>query len=194
MGTISVTPDGVVTTVTLTEKAAMDALSEDDYRDIYQEVRGFDEGTGKYRVSLNEYVVAIHSQFSKALWSKWHTGQSGLNRTMRNELRIAVGQPVLPPTVGEVMAGVNPDARVVRIGDGRTDQVLLVADPGPLVIVANGQVSAMRGRPAPAPCARPRHLVRPVATKVQNTRRLAAGRSWAEVIEAGLDAIERVRG
>ena len=186
MGTISVAPDGSVTAVTLTERATVDSLTEDDYRGIYQALRRFDERTGKYQMSLDEFVVVIRSQFSKSLWSKWHGGQPSLNHTMRNELRIATGRPVLPPTVGEVMAGVNPDALVVRIGEGRPDQVLLVAERGPLVIVANGKVTARRGRPAPRP-GTPRRLVRPVATPQQNAVRLAQGRTWREVIEAGLN-------
>jgi hypothetical protein len=60
---------------------------------------------GKRVMSLDAFVTAVRSTFSKAQWSKYHNGQAPLNRTMRNELRTAVGLPLLPPTLAEVNAG-----------------------------------------------------------------------------------------
>ena len=71
-----------------------------------------------YRMSLDAFVAAVQSAFSKALWSKYHNGQAPLNRTMRNELRTAVGLPLLPPTVAAVMQGVDSNALVVQGGNG----------------------------------------------------------------------------
>jgi hypothetical protein len=177
----------------LTQNASRDSLSDQDYRDIYQEVRGYDDTTGAYRVSLDNFVTQIGSQFSKALWSKYHNGHAELNRTMRNELRAAVGLDRLPLTLGEAVAGVDPDARVVQIGDRQPDQVLLIGAPGPLRITVNGEVRAEQAAAlgaAPRPARAGRRLVRPVASSQQDERRQALGRSWGEIIDAGLAVLE----
>ncbi len=185
-----------VTAVTLTVGANQDLLSEEDYREIYDEVRGFNEETGAYRVSLDAFVAAIGSQFSKALWSKYHNGAAALNRTMRSELRRAVGLEALPPTVGEAVAGVDPDAEVVQIGEEQARRVLLVGHAGPLVIRVNGSVTAEemerteRVTPVTEAGRARRALVRPVAQVEQERRRVAVGASWREVIEAGLAVLE----
>lgn len=136
---------GELVVTVVTELAGQDSLSDADYREIYAEVRGFDEASGKYAVSLDEFVGLIGSVYSKAAWSKYHRGEMELNRTMRSELRRAVGLPVLPPTVGEAVAGVDEDALVVRVGEGTPDRVVMVAGHEPVLVAVNGTVSAWRG-------------------------------------------------
>lgn len=136
---------------TLTRNAGHDDLTADDYREIYQEMRQHDAETDRYGISLDAFVELIASEFSKALWSKYHTGKSDLNRTMRNELRTAVGLPPLPPTVTDVTAAVDVNAHIVQIGDHRlVDRVILASTAGdPIVISLNGEIRIVS--PAPSP-------------------------------------------
>lgn len=191
----------------VTANAGQDGLTDADYREIYDEVRGFDAATGKYAVSLDEFVALVGSAYSKAAWSKYHRGELGLNRVMRSELRRAVGLPVLPLTVGEAVAGVDEDATVVRVGDaaGGADlvrRVVLLAGSEPVTVSWNGTVSAWAGtvttQDLPAPVMR---HVTPVTRQRKgvfvpagvfdrvNARRIACGLSWAEVLEAAEGAL-----
>ena len=129
----------------VTAHAGQDALSGEDYREIYDEVRGLDEATGKYGVSLDEFVALVGSAFTKAAWSKYHRGELALNRVMRNELRGAVGLGLLPATVAEAVAGVDADALVVQVGAGTPDRVVMVAGGEPVVVAVNGSVAAWSG-------------------------------------------------
>lgn len=189
-----------VTAVTLTERADVDGLSDQDYWEVYHfELRGWDEGAQKYRVSLDAFVDLVHSTYSKALWSKYHNGAAPLNRTMRNELRRAVGMEPLPPTVAEAVAMADANARVVRVGTAMPDQVLLIGDPGPLTITVNGEVTAKRALLQPSSASGGgrervrRHYIRPVASDDQAARRAALGVSWGAVMEAGLEMLEARR-
>lgn len=196
MGDVSQGAGGVaVTAVTLTERADADELSDQDYWEVYHfELRGWDEGAQKYRVSLDAFVDLVHSTYSKALWSKYHNGVAPLNRTMRNELRLAVGMAALPLTVAEAVASVDGNARVVRVGTEKPDQVLLIGDPGPLTITVNGAVTARRSSAVTPVTGRLRRkYVRPVANGTQKARRDALGVSWGEIFDAGLDALEARR-
>jgi hypothetical protein len=134
---------GELVVTVVTAGAGQDALSDADYREIYAEVRGFDEASGKYAVSLDEFVGLIGSVYSKAAWSKYHRDEMPLNRVMRGELRRAVGLPVLPPTVGEAVAGVDADATVVQVGDDDlVRRVVLVGGDAPVTVHWNGDVRA----------------------------------------------------
>ena len=192
----------MITPVTLVPRdASLDDLSVADYRDIYDELRARDAATGAYGVSLDKFVTLVTSAYSKAQWSKYHNGETTLTRTMRNELRRAVGLPLLPPTVAEAAAAASPDAAVWQVGTGPAEHVIMVASPEPLTLHVNGAVSAASGT---APCRqngdvtevtrtgrKRRQYTRPVATVTQNSRRLALGAGWREIIEAGLSALER---
>lgn len=134
---------------TITRNAAVDDLADSDYRDIYDEIRQLDAAAGRYGVSLDKFVDLIASSFSKALWSKYHNGQADLNRTMRNELRTAVGLAPLPPTVTDATAAhLDPNAEVVAIGTGPGNRCLIIAEAQPLSISVNGCITA---QPAAAP-------------------------------------------
>lgn len=184
----------MITVTTVTRNATRDDLSADDYRDIYRELRQYDEQARRYAVSLDKFIGMIGSQFSKALWNKYDHGEKELNRDQRNELRKAVGLTLLPMTISEATADVDPDAEVVKVGDGTPQKVILLTSCEPLTLTVNGEIEAdpltshvtevtrpLRGR---------KPIIRPVASIDQNKRRMAVSASWGEIIEAGLKALE----
>lgn len=194
-------------TVTLvTRDASLDALSLSDYRDIYDELRGRDAGTGAYAVSLDKFVTLVTSAYSKAQWSKYHNGEAMLTRTMRNELRQAVGLPPLPPTVAEATAAASPDAAVWQVGDGPAEHVIMVTTVEPLTLHVNGAVSAadehvsVPSLPLVTPVTQARKQVRsaprPFVSKEQEARQkrlysLGIAANWRDIIDAGLSAKEK---
>jgi len=187
-----------MTSVTLvTKDASLDSLSTGDYRDIYEELRSRNPVTGEYSISFDKLIAMIGSAYSKALWAKYHAGESQLNRNQRNELRRYVGLPLLPLTVAEATAAASPDAEVWAVGDGIAERVIMLASCAPVTINCNGGVSV--ARPNAQACevtrvtSRARHrqpVIRPVVSLAQETRRSAVGVAWREVIEAGLTALE----
>jgi len=187
-----------VTTVTTRAESA-DRLTPADYRDIYQEVRGYDPVTGEYRVSLRALVDLIQQQLpgqaclSIAYWSKYHKGElDTLNRRARQELRALVGQPALPPTVAEACATADPDATVYQVGTATPDRIVLVGSDihDPLALRLNGHLEAT-GDPVaeshvtPVTRARLRLPTKAVRLSPDNWNRLStlrkkAGMTWDE--------------
>lgn len=92
---------------------ANDPLTEQDYRDIFTELRE--------KMSLDRLVAQVGSRYSKAQWSKYERAQAPLTVTMRNELRCAVGMIELPPSVPTALAGVDPDGTVYQAGKNAPD-------------------------------------------------------------------------
>lgn len=134
---------------TVTRNADVDDLTDADYRDIYDEVRQLDSDTGNYAISLDKFVALAQSIYSKALWSKYHNGMVELNRTMRSELRSAVGLAPLPATIAEATtAHLDANAEVVAVGEGTGNRCIIIAEPQPLLISVNGTVTAQH---APTP-------------------------------------------
>lgn len=122
-------------TVTLvTANATRDSLSDDDYRDIYAELRE--------ERSLRQFAALAGTTYSIAWWSQYEAGTKTLTYRARCDLRRAVGLPMPPMPVGEaVEAGVDPDASVYRIGDDdRAERVLLLATPDAVTVTWNGTV------------------------------------------------------
>lgn len=181
-----------VTRVTAGAKSA-DGLSEQDYRDIFDELRS--------KCTLRRFADLIHSAVSFAWWGKYENYEAVLNRERRAELRAAVGLPALPATVAEAVADVDPDATVYRVGAGRPDRVVLVGSDvaGPLTMRLNGTLERV-GEPAdgdpaedapvtPVTRARTRAsrgsiVVDRVLWERLNARRLARGVSWPEFLDA----------
>ena len=129
----------------VTRNATQDNLTPNDYRDIYQELRGHDETTGKYAMSLDKFVAAIKSAYSKAAWSKYHRGAADLNRNMRNELRCAVGVDLLPPTVTEVTSAIDADALIAQYGEAQANRALLVgSDVESATVYVNGDFTVVK--------------------------------------------------
>ena len=104
-------------------------------------------------------------------------GRSGhVSLHAENRVRAALG---LPPLPAPVLIPPCPDC-------GSAHHTRCNGNSGPVVVLAATEkvVRAGRGR-------KRRRLVRPVATEAQNSRRLALGAGWREIIDAGLDALER---
>lgn len=190
----------------VTANAGQDSLTDADYREIYDEVRGFDAESGKYRVSLEVFVGLVQSEFTRAAWSNYHLGKMRLNRTMRSELRRAVGLPALPPSVAEAVAGVDEDATVVRVGDDDlVRRVVLVASGAPVTVRWNGAAAAWVGEETSPgktkTAAELLQLVTPVTRARKgvfvptgvfdrvNAVRQRRGLSWAQVLEAAEAAL-----
>ena len=201
-----------IAVTTVTRNATMDDLTLSDYRDISEELRN--DGrlkaivageTGKspnpdQPLSLDNFVKAAKSQFSKAQWGKWFSGEAStappvppytiINRAMRNELRALVNLPALPPTIAEAISVASPDAEVLRIGDETPDRLIMVGLPSETAVTihANGSVTAVAE-------AHPKGCVTEVTSpkmgriKVKremfdrlNARRVELGLSWEEMI------------
>lgn len=199
-----------ITVTTVTRNATMDDLTLNDYRDISEELRNdgrlkaiVTEMTGKapnpdQPLSLDNFVKAAKSQFSKAQWGKWFAGEASavppvppytiINRSMRNELRALVDLPLLPPTIMEAISVASPDAEVLRIGDEVPDRLIMVGLPSEtgVTIHANGTVTAMMERERVTPVTPPavgRIKVRRELFDKLNARRMTLGLSWEEMIE-----------
>ncbi len=172
----------------LTKDATLDDLSTGDYRDIFSEIRE--------KMSLDKFCGLVNSQYSKAQWSKFeHDANMQPTRPMRNELRRAVGQPELPPTVAECAAQASPDAAVWRVGEGVPEHVIMVGSE-PVTLHVNSGVSVIEPErhvtKVTGGQVKRKYHVRPWVSESQNERFLAlpVGLTWGMVLDAGLDALE----
>lgn len=181
-------------TVTLvTRDATLDDLSTGDYRDMFDELRPIDPKTGN-RLSLDKFIATVNSQWSKALWNAYDHGERTLNRSQRSELRVACGLPPLPPTVADATAQASPDAAVWRIGEDVPEHVIMVgSEPVTLHVNSGVSVVAPQANVTGVTVGRiqRKRYARPCVSEAQNRRFLALSvRSWGDVIEAGLSALE----
>ena len=122
-------------TVTVVTRAAASAedLSERDYLDIYQEVT---------QGRTLRAAVALLGCYSPTWWNQYSAGDKPLTRKARQALRRVVGLPELPPTVGEAVADVSPDAAVFRVGETQADTVIMLGeDAHGYSFTANGGVT-----------------------------------------------------
>jgi hypothetical protein len=172
----------------VTQHATHDDKSDAEYAEIFAELRE--------QHSLAQLCTLLRSKFSRAQWNKYERGETALTRTMRNELRAAVGVIVLPPTLDEVAATINPDALVVKVGSDTPHSVILVGIAESLTIGVNGRITAqhttepLEARVTSVTRALRRRYHRPVASEAQEARRVALDVSWQEIIQAGLRALE----
>lgn len=125
-----------MTTVTLVTNAARrsDTLSDQDYRDIYTELRE--------RRSLADFLALTKSTVSRAWWSQYEASAKHLDWQRKNELRHAVGLPELAPAPAAAITAVAPDAAVWRVGEGLADMVIMVTPdlPSGTLLSVNGEV------------------------------------------------------
>lgn len=133
-----------VTTVTANAESA-DDLSDQDYRDIYSEVRE--------KMTLRQFVAVAGQHYSIAWWSQYERGEKPLTWHARAALRKIVGLPDLPLPVGAALEGaVDADATICRIGENRpARRVLLLATDESVTVHWNGSgphVTSDRGQPA----------------------------------------------
>lgn len=176
----------------VTRDATLDNLSLTDYQDMVQDLRT--------TLSLEKLILVLGSQYSKPLWAKVEKGEAAPNRNQRNELRRYYGMPPLPPTVAEATASASPDAAVWQVGDGAAEHVIMVTTPDPITLHVNGAVMLVEPSAQPPACvdvtevtravAPRRYYARPTANAAQNERRQRLGVKWADVLEAGLLALE----
>lgn len=109
-----------------------DDLADSDYRDIYDEIR-----TGH---TLRQFITLAGSSLSPTWWSQYEAGNKALTWRARNDLRRAVGLPVLPMPARDLLAEtVHPDAEVARVGDDpQARRVLLLATDAAVTVSWNG--------------------------------------------------------
>ncbi len=132
----------MITVTTITANAGQDVLSEQDYLDIYQEINPKHPDTDKPRMSLDKFVAFIGSRFTKATWNNWLNDKQASNRTMRNELRLAVNMPALPLSIEEALSDISQDAEIVEIGNGETRRVIKLKTLENIVVYVNGTITA----------------------------------------------------
>jgi len=99
-----------------------------------------------------------------------------VSRAAENRVRAALGLTPLPAPIP-----IEPCPDCGSVHHARCN-----GNSGPVVVLAATErvVKAGGGR-------KRRKLVRPVADETQNSRRIALGAGWREIIEAGLSALER---
>jgi len=172
----------------LTQNASIDDQTDSDYRGMYEELR---DGW-----SLAQFVERTGSAYSKAQWSKYERGQTPLTRTMRNELRRAVGLPPLPPSVIEVTSGLHPDALVAQVGNEQPNRALLVgSDVETAHIYVNGGFAVIEppSESVVTPVtsdSRPRRRYARLCVPPELGERVKASQfSSAEIVAAGLAAL-----
>jgi hypothetical protein len=212
---LATTGGHTMTPVTLvTKDATKDNLTDQDYKDIFTELR--------QNLSLDKLIGVMQSTYSKAAWSRYERGDYELTRQMCCELRRAVNLPELPATITDAVANhAHADASVWLAGDGLAKHVILVANTEELTLHVNGSVAthtdikcypSTKGIVSTENCLeyvetdlhgetqiggstafllKRRSLVRPVASPEQDKRRAELGLSWRDVIDAGLAALSR---
>lgn len=102
----------------ITENAAQDDLSEQDYLDMLSELL--------QTYTLRQLVDVLHSDYTFGAWAKYKTGERPLPRDAKNELRAALKLPLLPPTIEEAMRVVDANAKVYRKGVEAPDLVYVM--------------------------------------------------------------------
>ncbi len=164
-----------------------------EWRDVYDDLKG--------ELSLGKFQEKYGIGLSRAAWNKYERGEMPLSSDMKAELRRVIGLPV---PVLEAVAVADPNAAVYRIGSDAPHTVVMVGTTSPVELRINGTVTASEAPHADAAALPPissqerrqriyRPYVRPCATETQDLRREAVGASWAEIIEAGLHAVEMRR-
>ena len=105
-------------------------LTDDDYREIYEELEG--DGTP------HTVVKRIGEPPTAAAWYKWRKGDGPLTANMQAKLRAAHGIT----TVMDACATASETATVYQVGEGAASTVVLVAGALPVALRVNGAVTA----------------------------------------------------
>ena len=121
-------------------------------------------------------VVQVHHAVLADILADRH---AHVSRQSENRVRVAVGLPPLPALIP-----VDPCPDCGSVHHARCN-----GNSGPVVVLAATEKVVKAGGSR-----KRRKLVRPVAGEAQNSRRLALGAGWREVIEAGLSALEGREG
>lgn len=172
----------------VTRNAESDTLTATDYREIYEELRS--------NHTLRQFAELVHTRYSIAWWSKYERGEVELTREARNELRRAVGPDVLPPTIAEAVASVDPNAAVYLIGEQRPTRVVLVGHDEPITMHLNGSltiVDAVSNERVTVVTRRRRRASVSIQDDLHvrlNALRTARGWSWNELFETLVETLE----
>lgn len=164
--------------IKLTENAkSADDLTHAQYCDICDELKG--------SMSWDKFIKMIGSTKNKAQWYEWYKGDRNLLWEMKNDLRKAVGLPLLPEPVAQVLERmVSPDALIeTYVTEGKGSYVGIYKKQPTLERFAAGATKRHRTRVG---VMRPSH----VPLRYDEQRR-KLGKTWLEVVEAGLVSIER---
>ena len=139
---------------------------------ILRELRG---QIGLSQRKIAKIAATDIGYISQASISLMEAGKAPVDARYESWLRVRAGERVVsvPPC---------PDC-------GSVHHARCNGNSGPVVVLAATErvVKAGGGR-------KRRKLVRPVATETQNSRRIALGAGWREIIEAGLSALEGREG
>ena len=160
-------------------------LTEDQYREIYEELR--------QKCSLRMFAESIGSEVSHAWWGRYENRLVPLHHERRNELRRAVGLPELPYTVAQSLANVSPNAAVWALGEQPAERVVMVGadQPQTLTMRLNGVLTVIEDAPQEGrvmgltrPTKRRAHKTVNLSTETWerlNTARKSAGLTWEQL-------------
>ena len=168
-------------TITRLRTYAADTLTDRDYRDMFDELRGNKSLDKMIKfMEICQVDNPAHVSTNKAIWWRYEKGETGLTWAMRNDLRCASGLEPLPPQVVDLVSRyVSGDASVDLLGEGEVHQLILVADGAELL----PQV-------APVVAPRPRRQRQPRGTievpadlfARVNVARQAKNKSWSDLL------------
>ena len=122
-------------TVVTDAQSRTDDLTDQDYRDIYTELRE--------KLSLRQFIAQLDSKASPSWWSQYEAGGKELNWERKNELRHAVGLRLLAPSVILACAD-SSEATVYQIGTGASNRIVKITQNAPeaLNLHINGSLMA----------------------------------------------------
>lgn len=151
-----------------------DDLTYRDYLDIYEELRGHNPDTGKYALSVRQFIALIGSTYSTGQWSKFHRElMNHIPHTMRTELRSAVKLPAAPLLARDVAVMIESGEVPFRLVGPANQTVAEIVVKGPKKV-------------------RPRQRTATFEATVGdqlNAARLAAGLSWNEIAAIAMQAL-----
>lgn len=186
-----------MTTVTLITQNAANAetLSAQDYRDIYAELRT--------KCSLRAFAEAIHSGVSFAWWQQYEKDETRtLDWARRNELRAAVGLPLLPtPPAVAVSERLANNAVVYEVGTGIADRAVLIGDGAGdnlTLRIEDNAVTVYDALVTPITGARTHRTDKGLRLSAQTYKRASAARlarrqTWSELVDDLLDLLDHAQ-
>lgn len=189
----------------LTENAGIDDLGNEDYKDICDDIRNYDESqAGKRKVlcrdvlSWDKFVLHIGSFRYKAQWANWRADKANLQWDMKNDLRRAAGLPELPKPVQQVLEEhVHENAKITasNFKDGKWAKYVQLSETEPTFTgldLANGESEHVELTVKIKPKRAKRiGFMRPSVPAKYDEKRKKLGKTWEEVVQAGLISIER---
>lgn len=181
----------------LTENAALDDKTNEDYWDMCDELRISVDETGKVcNLSWDKFVLRIGSFRFKAQWANWRSGKANLQWDMKNDLRRAVGLPELPKPVQQVLEEhVSENAKIsIGISSGEFQEMVASGQWATHVLLSNEEqesYSKLYEKVSKPKQKKRIGIMRPTVPIKYDEWRKKLGRSWVEVVQAGLLSIER---